>query len=483
MSAKNILVFSLILFLVSPILILFIESPHIELTRSSEVFWVLKNTITQAFLSSTLALVFGFWGALGLLSLQNKYFSKWMIEVVILLPNVLPSLFLILAILKVINPFPFGVTGLVIAHVFLNIGPVAISLARILPNKLGQISELAWVEGAKSAQFWFYSWKIILSDLLSLWTYVFILCFTSFSIPMVLAGDKGTTLEVLIFEKIRLEQNWGQALGIAFLQIGILFLFATLPTKISFKKASSRHGFPYAKRSWGILPPLIISAILLYALTEGFLKGFSELAVAQLFNQELFFMALRSLIMGISVGLLVLFFLQVILFCSPSFILRKFLISYVAPGSALTALAFWLIGDSHGLFGYAKLILSLSLISLPILYRLAWRQEVDGLQGQVQTAQTLGAKPLQIWQEITGPQGWQVACRLAGFASLWAIGDFAMSRILLYEKPHLGLIIEGLTNSYRLAAATTLCWLMIIIGFISYAFFWGISHVRSRKLI
>ncbi|MGE3756730.1 MAG: ABC transporter permease subunit, partial [Pseudobdellovibrionaceae bacterium] len=215
----------LITFLLSPFILLYVQIGNLDFPASDELIWCLQNTTIQASGSAVFSLLFGIWGAAGLLSLKKE---KWRLfwEVVFLLPNFVPPLFVVLAIFKTVEPFPIGLVGLIFVHSFINAGLVAVLLARIVDQKVGPLVELALIEGAGRFQFARVILRMLRLDLVLLFLLIFSICFMSFSIPLLAGGDQGTTLEVLIFEKVRLSSQWNQALGISFLQCVFLFIFS-----------------------------------------------------------------------------------------------------------------------------------------------------------------------------------------------------------------------------------------------------------------
>src|SRR5690606_28137621 len=107
---------------------------------------VLWKTTWQAFLSAAISLGLGVWGALGLLSVKGR--KREISKFIFLLPNFLPTLFVVLAMLNILNPFPYGIAGIVITHVLINTGLVAYILSEAFENRLGGIVELCMIEGA-----------------------------------------------------------------------------------------------------------------------------------------------------------------------------------------------------------------------------------------------------------------------------------------------------------------------------------------------
>jgi thiamine transport system permease protein len=151
----------------------------------------------QAFWSAVFSLIFGFAlfsGAQAWLSPRAKKIS----ELALLLPNMIPPLFLVLSLLSMITPFiafPYGIGAVIAAHVLMNSGLIAVALDRLVQNKLGGMAETAWTLGASREQFWLrIAWPLLKWDLSCLLLFVFSICFTSFSIPLILGGARFATL-------------------------------------------------------------------------------------------------------------------------------------------------------------------------------------------------------------------------------------------------------------------------------------------------
>src|SRR5438445_2391727 len=122
-----------------------------------ELGWAFKNSFLQAFFSALVSVIFGFWAALGLLSFTNNNRRHWrmILEILCLLPNFLPPIFILLSTLNVVDPFPMGIPGIVFIHTLMNFGLVAVLLAGLIENKVGGVVELAYVEGASRGSFLF----------------------------------------------------------------------------------------------------------------------------------------------------------------------------------------------------------------------------------------------------------------------------------------------------------------------------------------
>ncbi|MCX7979162.1 MAG: ABC transporter permease subunit, partial [Bdellovibrionaceae bacterium] len=212
--------FFLVVFLLFPFFVLIYLFPSWSLPETEEFLWAAKNTFCQAGLSALISIVLGFWLALGLLFLSHNFPTlRRLADVLCLAPSFLPPIFVLLAVLNLVDPFPTGLAGIVLIHVWINSGFMAVMIAAVIELRAGRFMEIAWVLGASRWRILFdILIPLIRRDLMLLFAFVFALCFSSFAIPLVVGGGKGTTLEVLIYEKIRISYDWGPALSIAVFQ-------------------------------------------------------------------------------------------------------------------------------------------------------------------------------------------------------------------------------------------------------------------------
>lgn len=467
-------------FLLSPFLILFFHLPDVSLPLTEELIWNLRNTFLQATISSFGSVLLGLWGAGGLLSLRKSR-ARFIWEFIFLLPNFIPPLFVVLAIFKCVNPFVMGVLGVAGIHIFINAGLVAVLWARVLEGRVGGLAELALIEGTGRLRFTLIMLSMLKRELLLIFGLIFSVCFASFSVPLLAGGDQGTTLEVLIYEKVKLASLWSEALGIALLQAVFLFVlsFWTLKNR-HVNRDFYRHlhllSFPS-----GLLGGAIVLAVLIWGLGSGVIRGYEQLLQIGWSLDEIASKTLWTLFLSFTVGGVCFALLQVLLLLLPSVFLQGFLRGYLAPSTALTGFALMLVGSNEGPWMYLKIILALTLILLPFLYRLGWEQEWTRLQTQFESAHILGASHWMIYRKILLPQSAPMAGLLAGLAALWTSGDFAISGLLASDDFSLALVVDSLLSFYRLNAATTLSLLLILVGGFCFFFFWGVGRVLSQK--
>src|SRR5690606_27707093 len=137
---KSVIVFAITFLLLSPYFILIGELQFVEFNwiEFSEAF---KNTLVQSLLSAVMSIVFGIIGALGLCSLQGSKKLKYY-ELACLIPSFLPTLFFVTALLRVVHPFPFGLTGIILVHALTYLGLTALFYQVLFQTKFQKLSEL-----------------------------------------------------------------------------------------------------------------------------------------------------------------------------------------------------------------------------------------------------------------------------------------------------------------------------------------------------
>jgi thiamine transport system permease protein len=483
LTIRKVLAFAVIFFLLSPFLVLLYKFPLHPQFDFSEFFWALKNTVLQAMLSALGSLAIGIWAAFGLMAVKPKL--RRLLQVICLAPNFLPPLFSLLVAFYWVDPFPVGIIGIAFIHSLINFGLVAVSLARSVETKLGGMAELAQIEGSSRARFLKRVFVPLLkTDLMELFIFVFSICFASFAIPLIVGGGRGTTLEVLIYEKIRLSMDWGGAVLISILQLLIL---AVLSWVLVWRGLGDRSiSGPSRQMRWlgapsGALMVGFFGFLFLVGYLDSVISGFRAFSQLSEWKWGLLLAFGGTLFVGLSTGAGILLLLSVVTMLMGYPIIRRFLRSYIAPSTTLTGFAFLVAGPNEGFFSYFKIPLSLSLLFVGTLYRMGWESEVKRLSGQWATAEIMGASAWQGFRRILWPQVQDRALMLAGLAAAWACGDFGLSRILAYHDMTLALMTETLMSTYRLNLASLLSVGILFCGLLCFSIFWGFGYVSRRK--
>lgn len=200
-------------------------------------------TLKQAFLSALLSLILGLIAAKSVHALSFPFKSSLILSLNSFF--VLPQWIVITAIIAVygqsgwiltaLSALPFaasfsiyGLPGILIAHVFLNL-PLAtlfcLSMLEAIPKtqyyqadalRLSSLQRFKWIE-----------WPFIKKAILPLGGLIFMLCFCSFAIVLTLGGGpKSTTLEVAIYQAIR-ELDYASAFLLTAIQALLAFIMLT----------------------------------------------------------------------------------------------------------------------------------------------------------------------------------------------------------------------------------------------------------------
>ncbi len=231
---------------------------------TSRVQGLIKFTLFQAFLSTLLSVFIGTLLAWSLAH-QNSFRGRDFLIALLSSSLVLPTLIVVFGIITILGNngwinrsllylfnFSFensiyGLGGILVAHVYLNASFAARSLLHIFESIPKERYKLA-----KSLNFSTYrrfaliEFPAIKLSLKSISSTIFLLCFTSFAIVLTLGGSPSyNTLEVAIYEAVRLDFDIPLALKLALIQLSItmflVFLSSNFNIGISNIKTSSNQ--------------------------------------------------------------------------------------------------------------------------------------------------------------------------------------------------------------------------------------------------
>lgn len=468
------------LFLFLPYLVVIASNRSFEIPLTPEVGRVILTTTLQAALSALFSVGFGLIGALGLLSLNGRM-ARWA-EAAALLPNAGPVILMLISVMKFF-PWARGLTGIVFVHSLLNAGLLSVIFAEVIRAKLCGYAELAWVEGASGRRFFRkVALPILKPDLLLVFLFVFVLCFASFAVPLAIGGARASTIEVLIYQKIRVSSDWAASIGLAFLQTLAILIFSIFlggtSNEVSFTRAQK---MPFLFWKPGLFVPAFGCMVLIAGLLEGSLVGAFKLLFAESLARSLPSLIAGSILVSFVAGILTVLILLLIAYVRPQGLYRKVLTAYAAPSSVLVGFAVLIIWRDYGMATYFKIALALTLVTVPSFLRFRWTALLDSLEGQVTIARTLGAGPGLVFRRIVFPQVIRPAAFLGGLCGLWAWGDFALSGVIAERSVTVAMAVRGLMDSYRLDVATFLVWFVILGGFLTLRLFFGVGNVLGQK--
>ncbi len=219
---------------VYPIALLLSTTPLLEVWTDSYLWGRLGWTLLQALVSSVLTALLG--GSAGLVFARFEFRGRRILEALLGLPFVVPVIVAGIGFLALFGPRGWVVNLsetpylMLLANVFYNYGIVARSVSSAVSGMDRDLENAARLEGASSFQvLCFVTLPFALPALYSSAGLVFLYCFASFGVPLLLARPQYATLEVEIYQAVqRLDLGTAGALTVAQLIIaGVATLLYT----------------------------------------------------------------------------------------------------------------------------------------------------------------------------------------------------------------------------------------------------------------
>lgn len=185
------------------------------------------NSVLQSSISATSVIFFGFLMTLGLFRFSAKW-AGYLIRLCFA-PVLIPSLISVMIALHLISPFPFGHVGVILVFNLVYLGFAASSFYLAIHQNLSASIKIAEIYSIKKFDL---IMRIILPNMkrqiLFVGLIVFLGCFSSFTVPLMLGGKSGGNLEVFIYEKIYIQQDWSTVVVTALIQILMLYSLSYL---------------------------------------------------------------------------------------------------------------------------------------------------------------------------------------------------------------------------------------------------------------
>ncbi|MCZ4273650.1 hypothetical protein [Maritalea porphyrae] len=378
-------------------------------TSSIDIFHLLRMSAIQAGLSVLLAFVTGSIVAIALTRLT--FFGKPFVLAFLSAGLVLPTLVVAFGLLAIwgraglINdigqsvglgklPFTiFGLQGILAAHTILN-GSFA---ARIFYDRLQALPSASLKLGqslglSEWQRFTILDWPVLKSAMPGLGATIFLMCFTSFSVVLLLGGGPANaTFEVAIFEAVKLDFDLHRAALLAAAQLAFC-LFIIIPTA-GLKSnsvligASQNHLWAATGKVKWIIGALLFVLMLTYAsplliiLYEGFDPAIFKLISSRKFLNALAtscVIATASATIALTCAMLLAFARAELIYqnagATSTNILRTVIsapvFAYLATPSIVLALGFFLLARFAGLdtskVGIYVVVIANALLALPL---------------------------------------------------------------------------------------------------------------------
>jgi len=232
----------------------------------SRIYGLLKFTLYQAFLSTILSLLVGVLLAWALAH-QSHFRGRGLLVALFSSSLVLPTLIVVFGLIGIFGrsgylnqlslflfdtsfgAYLYGLGGILLAHVYLNASFASRALLHSfesIPKEKYKLSKS--LNFSVLERFLYVEYPALKSTLLSIGSTIFLLCFTSFAVVLLLGGSPSyNTLEVAIYEAVKLDFDIGLALKLALIQLSISAVLVVL-------SSSFRTGLANLKTSHTCIP-------------------------------------------------------------------------------------------------------------------------------------------------------------------------------------------------------------------------------------
>ena len=282
--------------------ILFLNSSYDAFSSSlitDRTIGLIKFTIFQAFLSTVLSVLIGTILAWSLAH-QNTFRGRDFLVALLSSSLVLPTLIVVFGIISILgnngwinrvllylfdfsfDSYIYGLGGILVAHVYLNASFAARSLLHIFESIPKERYKLAKsLNFSVFKRFLLIEFPAIKLSLKSISSTIFLLCFTSFAIVLTLGGSPSyNTLEVAIYEAVKLDFDIPLALKLALIQLFItmILVFLSANFKIGISNIKTQNSkVPWSEpkkiRVFQIAVISVLTALFILPLISIFVDG------------------------------------------------------------------------------------------------------------------------------------------------------------------------------------------------------------------
>lgn len=283
---------------------------------------------------------------------------------------------------------PYGLQGILLAHVFFNLPLATRLLLQALENIPSEQRQLAAQLGMnRRQQFRFVEWPALRRQLFPSAALVFMLCFASFATVLSLGGGpQATTIELAIYQALSYDYDLNRAALLALIQLGfclgLVILCQRFSQALPVGHTRAQSWFNPEDSLWQrISDTLLISAALLLLLPPllAIIIDGANQALLEVLQQPILWQALfTSLRIAIGAGLLGLVLTMMLLWSSRELKLRhqaawgqtlelSGMVILAMPGIVLATGFFLLLSDTIGLphSPYGLVILTNALMAVP----------------------------------------------------------------------------------------------------------------------
>ncbi|HEX2529275.1 MAG TPA: ABC transporter permease subunit [Geminicoccus sp.] len=475
----------------------------------------LRFTLVQATLSALLAVLPAVLVARALV--RRSFPGRDLLERLLALPVLVPALVAGSALLVLFGrrgwvaelfgmlgiPWPsiYGLTGILIGHVFLNL-PLAVRILapawRAVPAEQWRLARQLGL--GDLARFRLIEWPALAPRIARALGIVFMLCFTSFALPMTLGGGPaGTTMEVAIYEALRVDADLVRVAVLALLQIALCSVLVGIGLGVRTIRSGVSTGAPPKLRvEDGLLAKaldgLVLAAALLF-LGAPLLALLLEAAGGpwwKVLSAPMFLVALRnSVVVALAAALISLVAGSLLVLGArgrAGFLMRagEYVgsIPLVTPALALGAGLFLLLRRvvDPAEVALPAIALANGLMGLPYVVAILGPEVARREMEHGRLCRALGIGGATRWRLIDLPTLLPVAGLAGGLVAAFSLGDFGVVALFGADEARtLPMHLHLQAGSYRSAdAAVTAVVLVVLAAGLMWAVERGLAHAVRR---
>jgi thiamine transport system permease protein len=454
---------------------------------------VIAFTLWQALLSTAMSAALGVAAAFALA--RRKFWGRAALIRLLALPMALPAIVVVLGLIGIfgaegplagIVPL-YGLTGILLAHVFFNAPLVArltlSALATVPPEQLRLAAQLGFSDIAHLRH---VDWPVLRQTLPGTLLLVFLLCAASFTIVLTLGGGpQATTLEVAIYQALRFDFDPARATLLALMQItlcgllgfGVLRFSSQALTQDALRLTHRRHdGQSVTNRVLDVFIILLLVALLLPPLMALAASGITALSL-----QAAFFTALATSF-GLAVTTAIISSALAWMLATAPARLSTLAsqAGFILPPAVIATGWFILVSKGPGLSPLALLLIIAlnSLMALPFAYGVLAPALRGLLMSHGRLCDSLGISGWNRLRHIDLPAAKAPLSLALAMAALVSLGD--LSAILFFgggKVVTLPALIYQQMASYRMQGAMGTA---LVLALLSFAVLWAAEHWSKR---
>ncbi len=385
----------------------------------------------------------------------------------------------------------FGLHGVVLAHVFLNLPLVVRMLLHGWQSIPAERFRLAQALGLPpAALFRHLELPMLRAQLPGIFAVIFLICLTSFAVALTLGGGpKSSTIELAIYQALRFEFDLGRAALLALLQFALCATVTLAASRLTlpqgFGAGLGRYVVASAPPGWRKavdLAVIFLSTLFLllplFAVVAKGMPGLADLPSAVLPA------ALRSVIIALVSALLAitvaLTMVQAVARGGSRWLEMSAMLPLSASGLVLGTGLFLALRPhvNPESLSLPVTILVNATLTLPYLYRLLLPQAHQLQTDYARLTGSLGLPPRTALRYVTLPRLARPLGFGTGLAAALSMGDLGVIALFAGDRgATLPLVVQRLMGAYRMEQAAAAALLLVAL---SFALFWAFDRIGNH---